>query len=225
MPIRAVFFDLDGTLLATSASRGVVAEMAADVLVRANSSLERQDLIAQMMEFEPGKPWRRGAGAVVKDLGLEDTEAGRAAVAVWNFQGAEHLLTAVEGVLDVISGLHPEVTVGVITNGSEVIQRRNIAPLALDQRITVFVTSDRAGAYKPDPRIFRLALNEAGVEPQEAVYVGDSYDTDVRGALASGMHSIWFNPDGRLAETDLAGYHELRSFADFADLLQKLDRA
>jgi putative hydrolase of the HAD superfamily len=223
--IKAVFFDLDGTLLATSASRGVVADLAANVLVRAHPHLNRQALIDRMLSIEPGKPWRRGAGSVVKELGLQGTTAGRAAIAVWNFEGAEHLLTAVEGVLDAISSLNPGVTVGVITNGGEAIQRRNFAPLQLSQRITVFVTSDRAGAFKPDPRIFQFALEEARVEAHEAVYIGDTFETDVVGALGAGMHAVWLNVDGRSAASDVTGYHELRTYANFADLLATLDRA
>jgi HAD superfamily hydrolase (TIGR01509 family) len=49
------------------------------------------------------------------------------------------------------------------------------------------VTSAEAGASKPDPAIFRLALERLGVEPGRALHVGDSPE-DEEGARAAGMH-------------------------------------
>jgi putative hydrolase of the HAD superfamily len=52
------------------------------------------------------------------------------------------------------------------------------------------VTSAGAGAAKPDPAIFRRALDLAGVEPREAVHVGDSCERDVQGARAAGIRPV-----------------------------------
>ena len=48
------------------------------------------------------------------------------------------------------------------------------------------VTSAEAGAAKPDPAVFRLALERLGVEPARALHVGDE-DEDEQGAAAAGM--------------------------------------
>lgn len=48
------------------------------------------------------------------------------------------------------------------------------------------VTSAEAGAAKPDPTVFRVALERLGVEPERALHVGDQ-DEDERGATAAGM--------------------------------------
>ncbi|GEM_PF-229172 len=50
------------------------------------------------------------------------------------------------------------------------------------------VTASEAGFPKPDPRLFRAALARVGVSPVEAVMVGDSYERDVLGARAAGIH-------------------------------------
>jgi FMN phosphatase YigB (HAD superfamily) len=44
---------------------------------------------------------------------------------------------------------------------------------------------------KPDVRIFRQALSQAGVPVGRAVYVGNRLDTDVRGSLRAGLRSVW----------------------------------
>jgi len=55
----------------------------------------------------------------------------------------------------------------------------------------VVVDSVRAGFSKPDPRIFWRALDELGVAPPDATFVGDSAARDMAGARALGMRHIW----------------------------------
>jgi putative hydrolase of the HAD superfamily len=55
----------------------------------------------------------------------------------------------------------------------------------------VVVDSVRAGCSKPDPRIFRRALDELGVGAGDAIFVGDSAARDMAGARALGMRHIW----------------------------------
>jgi putative hydrolase of the HAD superfamily len=52
------------------------------------------------------------------------------------------------------------------------------------------VSSAVAGARKPDPAIFHQALELAGVEPEEALHVGDTAEEDVEGARAAGIRSL-----------------------------------
>ncbi|HEX2274488.1 MAG TPA: HAD family hydrolase [Acidimicrobiales bacterium] len=67
--------------------------------------------------------------------------------------------------------------------------------LALDQcalsgAADVVVTSAQAGVRKPHPRIFTLTLERCGVEPGDAVFVGDTWYPDVEGALAAGLRPV-----------------------------------
>jgi HAD superfamily hydrolase (TIGR01549 family) len=56
------------------------------------------------------------------------------------------------------------------------------------------VDSGLVGIEKPDPRIFHIALEELGVRPEEAIYVGDLYDVDVLGARAAGIDAVLLGP-------------------------------
>ena len=64
------------------------------------------------------------------------------------------------------------------------------------------IDSSEVGVEKPDARIFALALARAGVEPAEAVYVGDLYSVDVRGARAAGVDGILLDPGGHWGRRD-----------------------
>jgi FMN phosphatase YigB (HAD superfamily) len=51
--------------------------------------------------------------------------------------------------------------------------------------------SFRMGISKPDRSIFRAALDDFGVNPRDAVVIGDTYNNDIRPAMEVGMHAIW----------------------------------
>lgn len=75
---------------------------------------------------------------------------------------------------------------------------RDLAELGVAQRLDVAVFSSEIGRRKPDPSIFRHALDRLGVEPERAVMVGDKVAIDVAGAAALGMRTcqaLWFVAD------------------------------
>jgi len=56
---------------------------------------------------------------------------------------------------------------------------------------SVLVDSAQVGCAKPDPRIFRHALDALGLGPADATFVGDSLSRDMAGARTLGMRHIW----------------------------------
>jgi len=76
--------------------------------------------------------------------------------------------------------------------------RGDIERAGLTELLDTIVISSEVGMRKPDPGIFRLALDELGVEPHDAMFVGDRLETDVQGAANLGMttvQALWFNAD------------------------------
>lgn len=65
-----------------------------------------------------------------------------------------------------------------------------LAALDLAPLIDTVVLPADAGAAKPDPRIFHLALARLGVAPAAALYVGDDAEDDIAGATAAGMRAL-----------------------------------
>lgn len=55
------------------------------------------------------------------------------------------------------------------------------------------LTSEDVRAYKPKPHLFEEALKRLGLEPGEAVHIGDSAISDVQGAQQVGIRTIWLN--------------------------------
>lgn len=78
---------------------------------------------------------------------------------------------------------------GLLTNAT----RETVAvqeKLGLKPYLEFVVTSEEAGADKPDPKIFLMALERAGVKAADAMHVGDQYDIDIAGARGAGIKPI-----------------------------------
>ena len=83
---------------------------------------------------------------------------------------------------------------GVISNisyASSVVAER-INRLLPENSFEFIITSSNYIFRKPNKRIFDLALEKAGLEPDEVWYIGDQYECDVKGALNAGLLPIWY---------------------------------
>ena len=82
---------------------------------------------------------------------------------------------------------------GLVTNG-----QRDVAEFAEHHRLRVdaMVGSKAHGRIKPHPSIFMAALEALEVGPSETAMVGDSYEDDIEGARALGIHAILLDRDG-----------------------------
>jgi putative hydrolase of the HAD superfamily len=135
-----------------------------------------------------------------------------AAVAARFVRAARDDLAASRAVLE---RLNPRFTLGVVSNFYGNVHRllaeADIAPL-----LSTIIDSTRVGVSKPDPAIFRIALEKVDCSPNEAMYVGDSFDKDVAGARAAGLHTAWLVgahhpecPDAALVDLRLHNLTEL----------------
>ncbi len=84
-------------------------------------------------------------------------------------------------------------TIVVVSDLTTAIQCRKITTLGIAPYITYLVTSEAAGADKPDLAIFTIALKKANVTASEAVMIGDSIEKDTDGARQLGIHAILFS--------------------------------
>ena len=90
---------------------------------------------------------------------------------------------------------------GVISNADGTVERL-LDDMGLLGHFEFVIDSTSVGVEKPDPRIFRMALERMGIEPHEAVYVGDVYEIDVAGARAAGIRAFLIDPLMRLGHLD-----------------------
>jgi len=78
---------------------------------------------------------------------------------------------------------------GIVSNSDGRVEQA-LTAAGLREYFDVVIDSSIVGVEKPDPAIFRAALDALGVAPEEALYVGDLYAVDVVGARAAGMEAV-----------------------------------
>ena len=90
----------------------------------------------------------------------------------------------------IIAEIASKTKVGVVTNCSEQMGLEAVSQLGIE--FDVVLSAERAGYYKPDPRIYEKAVEEIGEAPERILYVAGS-PYDVPGAAAIGMPVYWHN--------------------------------
>ena len=110
---------------------------------------------------------------------------------------------------------------GLITNGFSETQQNKIQGMNLHTYIDLMITSEEAGAMKPDRKIFEYALEKSNTKPEETLYIGDYFDTDIVGGHRAGLKTIWYNPkqtpkpdNGIIPYAEIEHLSELMSILD-----------
>ena len=93
--------------------------------------------------------------------------------------------------LEMLQTLSARYPIYALTNGNADTERTGIS-----HYLQGAISSAQVGASKPDPRMFRAALDQAGVAASQCLHIGDHLDDDINGASGVGMHSVWVNLNG-----------------------------
>jgi len=102
---------------------------------------------------------------------------------------------------------------GVISNNTdEMIDRMN--DLDLVKYFETLTYSQEAGAEKPSPEPFRLALKRAGRKPEQCLHVGNSIEEDVAGARGVGIEPVLLDREGRHQTPSCAVVRNLRELLE-----------
>ncbi|MEO2087364.1 MAG: HAD family hydrolase [Acidimicrobiales bacterium] len=207
--IRAVTFDLWNTLLtSTPGAVEIRSRSWREVIVERGLDIG-DDLLHGTLSMLPARfdeEWRAGRQygptealadcftAFGDRLASEDRDALAAA-----FEAASYELKVapVADAADVLSAVAATgVAVGIISDTTLAVGRHLRTYLdqhRILQHVTFAAFSDEVGVYKPDPAIFRVALDGLGIDdPTTVAHVGDLMRTDVAGARAMGMVTVRF---------------------------------
>lgn len=119
--------------------------------------------------------------------------------------------------IETLEALRSEYDLYLITNGFEEIQTTKLQYSGLDKYFRTMITSEKAGAKKPFPEIFKYALNHTGAALHESIMIGDNLQTDIQGARDFGMDQVFFNPH-RMGHTEDVT-HEITRLSELIPLL------
>jgi putative hydrolase of the HAD superfamily len=127
-----------------------------------------------------------------------------------------------DGVIETLAALRARgLHVGMVSNIDEDQLVHLVEAAALRPLFDSLLSSESAGACKPDPAIFAEALRRARCAPAETLFVGDTLTQDVAGAKRAGMRAVllWHRDHTRPSDAEIAPDHVIRRIPEVLDLL------
>ena len=129
-----------------------------------------------------------------------------------------------DGAAEVLDALADVAELALVTNGIAEVQRAKITRLGLAQWFDAISISGELGVAKPDPAIFDHALSLCTsttlTSRRSALMVGDSIDSDIRGAARAGLSSCWLRLDAAaVAPGDVAIDHQIDQLKELTPIV------
>ncbi|PGT90400.1 MULTISPECIES: HAD family hydrolase [Bacillaceae] len=188
--IRAVLFDLDGTLLNRNLSLRKFIE---DQHIRLNlKHIPIDQYISRFIKLDQhGYVWKDKVYAkLIEELKIKDLTASQLLKDYLSFfprhctpfDNLEKMLVTIK---------QQNIKLGMISNGFSQFQMDNIKALKIDHYFDTILISEYEGIKKPDREIFMRGLSKLGVSPKESIFVGDHPVNDIEAAKKAGMKTIW----------------------------------
>ncbi|WP_368505015.1 HAD family hydrolase [Alkalihalophilus sp. As8PL] len=190
--IKGVLFDLDGTLLDRDSSVKKFIHDQYDRLDRHVGHIPKAEYVARFIELDQrGYVWKdKVYQQLIKEYGITGMK--------WEELLEDYLndfkfhCVPFPNLTEMLEQLkNHNLTIGMITNGKGQFQFDNIRALGIESYFDRIFISEWEGMKKPDPALFRHALDTLNVQANESVFVGDHPGNDVRAARDVGMRVIW----------------------------------
>mmetsp|Transcript_37249 Transcript_37249/g.71422 ORF Transcript_37249/g.71422 Transcript_37249/m.71422 type:complete len:245 (-) Transcript_37249:231-965(-) len=206
--VKAVFFDLDDTLVLTSDFDKVAFAAVCDLAKAKYNVIDKEVLLAAFKKRFKATPWdveykvevtqwrARMWHEALQEQKVED-EALAAAMQTCFDETRLGDFPFVSGTQEMVEELEAKgIQTVIITNGHHHVQKEKLKACAANKIFkNIIIGGDEVLAgrkEKPAPEIFQKACDMVGVAPNEAVHVGDSLSTDVQGGINAGLLATVF---------------------------------
>jgi pyrophosphatase PpaX len=209
----ACLYDLDGTLIDSIA------------LI---FTTYRHTLMQHHGEAPPDDVWLRGLGTTLREqLGpfaadVDELESMVATYRDFNFTHHDAMIRPFPGTRAAVQELKDRgVALGIVTSKMQYGLQRGLQVCGLDDLFTVLVAADDVGKHKPDPAPVQLALERLQIEPERALFVGDSpHDVVAGNAAGVTTAAVLWGPFPRRDLERVEPDHWLAQPSDIVKLVQ-----
>ncbi|WP_149475722.1 HAD family hydrolase [Oceanobacillus polygoni] len=194
--IKAVVFDLDGTLLNREASVKIFIDKQYERLNKWLNHIPKNKYITRFIELDNrGYVWKdKVYQQLVDEFDITDL--------TWDELLQDYISQFKDSCVpfpNLISTLEElknnNIVLGMITNGKGQFQMDNIKALGIEKYFKTILISEWEGNQKPEPLIFQIALDKLEVLPSKCIFVGDHPEKDVKAAQHVGMKGVWKRDD------------------------------
>ena len=173
---------------------------------------ENGAITAEQLRNDRFKQWAKTLNTTSEKLNIQFLDA--MAIVCPPLPGAESLLSA----------LHKKAKLAIITNGFTSMQKVRLDKNKLSNYIDFVLSSEAAGAAKPNKEIFEQALQMMGnPHPSKVLMVGDNPESDIKGAKRLGMATCLLDESNSASPLDLAcqSDHAVSSLPQLLDTLER----
>lgn len=231
--LRAILFDIDDTLFPTTEFAGRARTNAVRAMIAAGLRLSEEEVQRELSEViaEFSSNYDYHYDKLLQRLRPEALAHRNQALVVAAGVAAYHdtkfrEIAPYPDVLPLLADLRAAgVRLGIVTHGWTVKQAEKLVRLGLVEFLdpnAIFI-SDQIGIAKPNPKLYRYALRDLGLQPGEVLYVGDSPAHDIEPPRSIGMRTAWVSRGARktLAETGIEADHAVRDFTELREVLRE----
>ena len=210
---KAIFFDFGGTLMCAESDNVAHLHMMKEVIQKYNLSASQEDMVTKynsylftkemtLLDTDPEEK-------SFTPLHESTKKAFKGVLAEWNIQPSKddfqwfnksfienhkkYIKLFPETLLILRELKKTNLHVGIISDIDKDFQEFQFKIFGISEIFDSITTSEEVQSYKPESKIFQVALNKAGCRGEESIIIGDSYKKDIVGGKNMGMTTIWIN--------------------------------
>jgi len=192
--VDAVLFDLDDTLCEYRRTTEEMLEWSFEH-AGVDPLFDVDDYTASYGDFvdtsENMRDLRRQCFAALAEEAGVDPAVGERVADVFSDERDHGDVRPLPGAEAAVERLAGEYRLGIVTNGAPEMQVQKLEALSFSDAFETVVYAGYDAPSKPDPAPFHRSLDALDATPERAVHVGNSLESDVAGAAAAGVRSVW----------------------------------
>lgn len=120
-----------------------------------------------------------------------------------------------EGTHEILEHLQNNYQLHIITNGFNEVQFKKIENSGISSFFDKIITSEEVGVKKPNPQIFKYALEKTNAKSNESIMIGDNWEADIMGAKNAGLDAIYCNFDSQPVGENIKSVNNLIEIKKF----------
>ena len=126
-----------------------------------------------------------------------------------------------DGVMEMLEALYPEVKMGIITNGFTELQQQRLQNTQTEKFFEIVVVSEQIGVAKPDQKVFDYAFSQMDeLDKTKILMVGDTLASDILGGYNSGIDTCWFNHANLVNDTKIQPTYEIKDIRELVGIVK-----
>lgn len=227
--IRTILFDLDDTLLDFKASeaealrytlRTLGLEPTQEITARYSVINQAQWELLEKKELTRAQVLVRRFEILFKEYSVQCNPQKAQDIYHHRLSQGHHFIG---GAVELLEALYKKYDLYVVSNGTGAVQDGRIKSAGVARYFKDIFISERMGADKPDPVFFENCFARIpGFNKEEAVIIGDSLTSDIRGGNNMNLRAVWFNPRRLPGKEGIFPDYEVQTLTEIPALLEKL---